>query len=947
MSRDFSTNNKNYKTDWRFSMEVLCFLSVLATFVNIIYFMKTNSTRHFIILILIFIGSLFNSGYTSAKPETSPTAVNIASCQAFPDNNFWNVPINNLPVHPNSAQWVNSIGSGTSFHMDFGSGTWEGGPIGIPYNIVSGASVNEYAFDFYYPTESDPGPYPLPAIPQIEWGGDHHILVVDTDDCKLYEIYDASFDGVQWSGGSGAIWDMDLNDLRPDSWTSADAAGLPILPGLARYEEISAGVIEHALRFTANCTADYYIWPARHEAEHSSCVTPVPFGARFRLKANYDISGFSPQAQVLLQAFKTYGIVLADNGSNWYVSGSPSESWDNDQLHELDVLSGSDFEAVDTSGLMVSYDSGTTGYTISGNAGAMGVILHYTDGTPKMVVADGNGNYALTVSPGWSGTVTPLLAGVTFDPPSLSYTNTTSNQVDQDYTAFVALSGNAGVAGATLSYFDGTPKTVVSDNNGIYTITVPCNWSGTVTPSRTGFSFVPASKSYTNLGATQSGQNYVASWVGGITITSDQNVVAVGRPHIGNEVASYGGFTSGSLSSYVPMLFKTAFGSYDSALYVQNVHASNTANITIKYYDSTGVLNCTKADTLAPLSSKGYWVPAATCDSGSLPAGWVGGVVVTSDQPIVAVGRPHVGSEVMTYDGFASGSLTTSLPMLFKGAFGGSYNAAFYLQNTHASNTANVTIKYYDSNGVLNCTKTDTIAALASKGYWVPAATCDSGTLPNGWVGGVVVTSDQPIVAVGRPHIGTQVTTYTGFPAGSLSSYVPMLFKGAFGSYDSAYYVQNVHESNTANITIKYYDSNGVLNCTKTDTIAPLASKGYWVPAATCDSGSLPAGWVGGVVVTSDQPIVAVGRPHIGTQVTTYNGFTSGSLNAYLPMLFRDGFGGSYDSALYLQNLHSSTTANLTIKLYDASGNLACTITDTLSALATKGYWLPALLCSP
>jgi hypothetical protein len=271
-----------------------------------------------------------------------------------------------------------------------------------------------------------------------------------------------------------------------------------------------------------------------------------------------------------------------------------------------------------------------------------------------------------------------------------------------------------------------------------------------------------------------------------------------------------------------------------------------------------------------------------------------------------------------------------------------------YIQNVHASNTANVTIKYYDSNGVLNCTKADTIAALSSKGYWLPAVTCDSGVLPAGWTGGVVVTSDQPIVAVGRPHVGGEVMTYNGFAAGSLNSYIPMLFKGAFGgSYNAAFYVQNTHASNTANLTLQYYDSNGVLNCTKTDTIAPLASKGYWVPAATCDTGSLPAGWVGGVVVTSDQPVVAVGRPHLGTQVTTYNGFSAGNLNAYVPMMFRDGFGGSYDSALYLQNLHSNTTANLTIKLYDASGNLACTINDTLAALASKGYWLPALLCPP
>ncbi|MGE5374957.1 MAG: M4 family metallopeptidase, partial [Bacteroidota bacterium] len=172
-----------------------------------------------------------------------------------------------------------------------------------------------------------------------------------------------------------------------------------------------------------------------------------------------------------------------------------------------------------------------------------------------------------------------------------------------------------------------------------------------------------------------------AGWVGGVSISSNRNVVAVARPHVGAEVASYDGFSSGSLSAYVPMLFKNAYGTYNSALYVQNVHGSNTATITVKYYDSDGSLKCTDNDTVAPLSSKGYWVPAVVCDSGSLPAGWVGGAVITSDQPIVAVGRPHIGSEVMTYNGFTGGSLTSYIPMLFKGAYGGSYNSAFYIQN--------------------------------------------------------------------------------------------------------------------------------------------------------------------------------------------------------------------------------------------------------------------------
>ena len=324
-----------------------------------------------------------------------------------------------------------------------------------------------------------------------------------------------------------------------------------------------------------------------------------------------------------------------------------------------------------------------------------------------------------------------------------------------------------------------------------------------------------------------------------------------------------GTLTVGTMKVYVPMLFKDAFdGSYDAALYIQNLGAI-AANITMAYYDSNGNLTCTQNDALAALSSRGYWLPGINC----LGTSWVGGVVITSDQRIVAVGRPHIGSEVMTYNGFSSGGTSVYVPMLFKDAFGGSYDAALYVQNVSA-NTATVTMKYYDSNGQLSCTQNDTIAPLASKGYWLPSLNC----LNTGWVGGVVITSDQPVVTVGRPHIGDEVTTYSGFSSSSLKAAVSMLFKQAFGgSYDAALYIQNMGNS-LATVTMKYYDTAGNLTCTKADMIAPLASKGYWLPSVTCDSGSLPAGWVGGVVITSDQPVVTVGRPHVGPQVATYPG---------------------------------------------------------------------------
>jgi hypothetical protein len=302
--------------------------------------------------------SMFATDAAERTPasERGVNVPSIANCRIFPADNIWNARVDSLPIHRMSGAWIDNIGREEGFHTDFGSGTWDGGPIGIPYNVVIGSMTNAYTLEFYYPDESDPGPYPVPEKPLMEYGSDHHILVVDTDRCMLYEIYDASFADGAWSGGSGAIWDLNSNALRPETWTSADAAGLPILPGLVRYEEILAGEIKHALRFTAEETAGY-IWPARHQTSDLQEGVP-PMGARFRLKADYDISGFPPEMQVILQAMKNYGIMLADNGSNWFVSGAPDERWDNDMLHLLDVFTGADFEAVDTSGLLVDLDSG-------------------------------------------------------------------------------------------------------------------------------------------------------------------------------------------------------------------------------------------------------------------------------------------------------------------------------------------------------------------------------------------------------------------------------------------------------------------------------------------------------------------------------------------------------------------------------------------------------------
>jgi len=290
------------------------------------------------------------------SPAAALPAPTLAGCPMFPADNIWNARVDGQPIDAHSAAWIDSIGRGTGLHMDFGSGTWDGGPIGIPYNLAD-AGTPMFRLDFYYPDESDPGPYPLPDGVRIEWGSDHHILAVDTSSCRLFEIYDASYTGGSWSAGSGATWDLQSNALRPAGWTSADAAGLPILPGLVRYDELASGVIRHALRLTASST-NGYIWPARHLTSDDNTPDVPPMGARFRLKASFDISPYPAEMQVLLRAMQQYGLILADNGSDWYVSGAPDERWDNDMLHQLDTVTGSDFEAVDVSGLIVHPDSG-------------------------------------------------------------------------------------------------------------------------------------------------------------------------------------------------------------------------------------------------------------------------------------------------------------------------------------------------------------------------------------------------------------------------------------------------------------------------------------------------------------------------------------------------------------------------------------------------------------
>jgi hypothetical protein len=277
----------------------------------------------------------------SVAPSAAPTAA--SPCPIFPASNVWNKPVAALPVAANSSQMIAAIGLDAYLHPDF-----DAVGDGIPYNVV-GASTPRYSVAFDYADESDPGPYPIPSSPRIEKGSDRHMLMIDRDACMLYELYAVAKSGSGWSAGSGAVWDLRSNALRPAGWTSADAAGLPILPGLVRYEEVEAGAIYHAIRFTAPHTCGY-IYPARHLTA-PACSNLPPMGLRVRLKASVDISGFGPQARVVLTALKRYGMILADNGSPWYITGVPDSRWNDDELHAFHQLTGADFEVVDSSGL--------------------------------------------------------------------------------------------------------------------------------------------------------------------------------------------------------------------------------------------------------------------------------------------------------------------------------------------------------------------------------------------------------------------------------------------------------------------------------------------------------------------------------------------------------------------------------------------------------------------
>ena len=289
----------------------------------------------------------------SVAPAGASTGATLLSgCQVFPRDNPWNTDISSYPVHPNSAAYVASIGGSGHLHADFGGN----GEYGIPFTVVPQGAPRVPITFTAYGDESDAGPYPVPLTAPVEGGassdGDRHVLVLEQGVCKLYELYRSFQVGQEWNADSGAVYDLGSNKLRADYWTSADAAGLPILPGLVRYDEVAAGAVTHAIRFTVQRTQKGFIHPATHYASNRSDASLPPMGLRMRLRADFDISKFMGQSRVILEGMKKYGIILADNGSNWYLTGAADPRWNDDDLNQLKTVPGSAFEAVDTGGII-------------------------------------------------------------------------------------------------------------------------------------------------------------------------------------------------------------------------------------------------------------------------------------------------------------------------------------------------------------------------------------------------------------------------------------------------------------------------------------------------------------------------------------------------------------------------------------------------------------------
>jgi hypothetical protein len=497
----------------------------------------------------------------------TPTIGN--TCTVFPANNIWNTPIDTLSVSPNSAAYITSIGATATAHADFGSGTWNGSPIGIPFMLVLGTQT-KYPATFTYASESDPGPYAVPLNAPIEGGNDRHTIAIDTDNCILYELYKAYPQAASWQAGGGAIFNLTSNALRPAGWTSTDAAGLPIFPGLVRYDEVAAGEIRHALRFTVPNTLKAYVWPARHYASSITDTHYPPMGQRFRLKASFDISTYPADVQVILRALKKYGMMIADNGSAWYLSGAPDSRWNNSNLSKLGNLPGSAFEAVDVSSLMVDPDSG--------QAKQPGASVTVTPGAATLQTG-AKQQFTAAVQGSTDQSVTWAVNGIAGGSSSLGFVNSTglytapsvppSGSTVSVQATSVSLPAATGSASVTIKAAAPPVISSLSPNPvtaGAFTLTV--NGSGFQSGAVVKLNGAALSTSFvSSTGLTATGSTSQTGSAIPVTVTNPDGQVSAAYGI--SVVAAGGGATSLSIDA-------TAFGDGASTGYSVNTQAFST-----------------------------------------------------------------------------------------------------------------------------------------------------------------------------------------------------------------------------------------------------------------------------------------------------------------------------------------------------------------------------------
>ena len=734
-------------------------------------------------------------------------AQTLGGCSMFPANNIWNAPIDTLPVSSNSAAWINSIGPSTGLHPDFGSGTWDGAPIGIPYVLVPGTQP-KVAVTFDYAGESDPGPYPVPANAPIEGGsssgGDRHVLVVDTSNCILYELYAAypQTDG-SWQAGSGAIYDLKGNALRPAGWTSADAAGLPILPGLVRYDEILAGQINHAIRFTIQTSQKTYLWPARHQAGDTTSTSVPPMGARFRLKSTFNVSTFPSEVQIILNAMKKYGIIVADNGSNWYISGVPDERWSNDNLHRLGSVTGSNFEAVDESGLMINVNSAQAnvvtgvslnGVTLSPSTVTGGQTTSQNSVTLLGAAPAGGAVVTLTSSDPAAATVPPTVT-IAASASSAAFTITTHSVAAQEQVT-ISASYSGTVKSATLTVTPNaltgvsvSPSSVTGGTSAQGTATIggpaPAGGAVVLLGSNSAAATVPASVTIAS-GSTSaifaiatsavaaSAQATISASYGGATRTATLTVLpapltgvsvspasviggtgAQGTATLGGPAPAGGASVllgSNSAAATVPASVTIAAGATSATFAVAShtVAASTPATLTASY----GGTSKTATLTVLPAPLTGVSVAPASVTGGTSAVG-----TATLGGP-----APTGGAVVLLSSNVAAATVPASVTIT-----AGATSATFAVATSTvtASTQATISASYGGTNKTATLTVLPVTATSALTGVSVSPASVTAGSTARGTVtlngpapaGGAVVTLRSNSTAASVP---TSVTISAG-----------------------------------------------------------------------------------------------------------------------------------------------------------------------------------------